>query len=252
MGNTVLRTLAVAPDAAVLRALRVGLGDDHRLSVVFHRVAETRDKLTMPAREIDALIDFLLRVRGEVTVSFDDGFADAAEYVRDRASRFAGVRWLFFVCPFQTELGLPGLEPLAGVRELAALPNVNLGNHTNLHARLSALSDEDGDAQLTESVRDFERLFGSQRHFAFPYGVPGVDFDERHVRTLRRLGRFSIWSTEPRPFHEGDDVLPRLCIDGRRSWKESAAHVAAHALRWRAVRELRRTRGSVVDALEGA
>jgi hypothetical protein len=52
---------------------------------------------------------------------------------------------------------------------------------------------------------------------------------------LRRLGDFVLWSTEPRPFHAGERragaLLPRFAVDGTRTWKETAAQIAVHALR---------------------
>jgi hypothetical protein len=67
--------------------------------------------------------------------------------------------------------------------------------------------------------------------------VPQVDFTREHVSDLRALGDFVIWTTEPRPFQPRERrpraVMPRFCIDGRRTWKESAVHIALHALRTR-------------------
>lgn len=58
----------------------------------------------MPAEEIDKLIHLLLRARPRATspwlsVTFDDGYQDAADYIRTRASRFPQVEFIFFVCP---------------------------------------------------------------------------------------------------------------------------------------------------------
>jgi hypothetical protein len=89
-------------------------------------------------------------------------------------------------------------------------------------------------------MRDFERLFGRQRHFAIPFGVPRVDFTAQHVEDLRALGDFRIWSTEPRPFRTDERAaLPRFAVDGTRSWKETAVHIALHALRSRIAGEAR-------------
>ena len=244
LASQVLRALAAADERTLLDSLRSNLGE-LRLALVFHRVSDTRSKLGMPAEEIDRLIDFLFQARGELTVSFDDGYRDAADYVLSRAPLYPGIEWLYFVCPEKTEHrtgfewdAAPDLASLEQCREIQRLPNAVLGNHTNSHQRpvlLPGFREE-----IERSLRDFRRLFGPQLHLAIPYGVPGEDFSPDHVDELRALGDFLIWSTEPRPFHPDERrngaVLPRFAVDGTRTWKETAVHIALHALRARLVR----------------
>lgn len=286
MREMVLR-LASSSQSALAALLRGALGG-RRVALCFHRVSDTRrpgelvPKLTMPAAQIDALIRFLLDAARRddrwLTVTFDDGYRDAAEYVLSRAPLFPSIEWIWFVCPQKTERqvgfrwdlaevsGDPGsilapldrrlenfrcelravarrpefaLADLATCRQIQALPNVVLGNHSNVHHRMPAESCR---AEYESSFDDFRRLFGEPaRHFAFPYGIPGVDFDRPHVDALRSLGRFAIWSTEPRPYaaveRERGAVLPRFAVDGTRTWRETAAHIALHALRVRGARE---------------
>jgi len=239
-----LRALAATDDRTLARTLEANL-DGRRTALVFHRVGEARAKLGMPAAEIDRLIALLAEIGVELTVCFDDGYRDAAEYVLSRAPRFERTEWLLFVCPLRSELrrafpwdgDATALADLELIREVQQLPNAALGNHTNLHERATLLSADAWRAEIEQSKRDFERLFGPQRHFAFPFGVPGVDFTSEHVEEVRALDDSVIWSTEPRPFHRLERrpraVLPRFCIDGRRTWKESAVHIALHALRAR-------------------
>ena len=114
---------------------------------------------------------------------------------------------------------------------------MTLGNHSNVHHRPVLLTYAQVRAEYAASLRDFERLFGPCKHFAFPYGVPGVDFGRRDVAVLRGLGSFLIWSTEPRPFEARERspgaVLPRFAVDGTRTWKQTALQIAVHALRTR-------------------
>lgn len=283
--------LVAGADPATLRTLlRRALGT-RKLALCFHRTGSARrdgelfPKLTSPAAEIDALLELLLRSVDRhdpwLTVAFDDGYREAAEYVLDRAPRFPRVEWLFFVCPQKTERGAGYRWDLAEVRrradsrfdveaaldgpvdlasenlrpdllEVAArdefaladveacrriqrLPNAALGNHSNAHRRPALLSPDEFRGEMEGSLRDFERLFGPARHFAFPFGVPGEDFGPGHVAALRALGRFEIWSTEPRPYRQAErdrgGVLPRFAVDGTRTAAMSAAHVALHALR---------------------
>jgi len=281
LSEQILRVLSAADGRTLSKWLRRGLGG-RRIALCFHRVADRRrpreliPKASMPAGEIDRLIELLLQAC-KLTVSFDDGYRDSAEYVLSRAPRFADVEWLYFVCPEKTErragfrwdlaetrpelsaesvmfgpVDLAGensraellrlaaepafeLASLDTCRQIQRLPNAALGNHTNLHHRPTLLTAEQFAAECAASTRDFERLFGPSRHFAFPFGVPGVDFSGDHVAALRRLGDFLLWSTEPRPFHARERragaVLPRFAVDGTRSWKETAVHIALHCLR---------------------
>jgi peptidoglycan/xylan/chitin deacetylase (PgdA/CDA1 family) len=212
-----------------------------------------------------------------LTVSFDDGYEDALRYVQARVRRYPQVEWLFFICPqkveqqagFRWDLVETGAAPpeseegpvdvgaenerpelralaqedrfrLATVercRELARLPGVSLGNHTNLHHKAVRLSAEQAAAEYESSHRDFERLFGPCAHFAFPFGTPEVEFRAEHVALARRLGRFLLWSTEARTYAPEERVdgavLPRFAVDGRRSAQELMLWVAARALRYR-------------------
>lgn len=116
----------------------------------------------------------------------------------------------------------------------AALPNVRLGNHGNTHLRLAALDRADAVAELTRSVAAFEAIFGPTCEFAFPFGVPGRDFDQDHVRILADLGTCDLWSTEPRPFFSqergGGGVLPRFPVMGGLHPKALAMWVAAASM----------------------
>ena len=112
VGTQLIKVFCAADERALARMLRASLGD-RRVALCFHRVAERRregellPKLTMPPAEIDRLIQFLLETKGRsnrwLTVSFDDGYLDSAEYILSRAPKFPEVEWLFFVCPEKTE-----------------------------------------------------------------------------------------------------------------------------------------------------
>ncbi len=83
---------------------------DFDVALCLHRVAEQRrptdlqPAMTIAPNALDSLIEFLLSTRnkpkpGWLTVSFDDGYLDAANYIDDRAQRFRDVQFSFFVCP---------------------------------------------------------------------------------------------------------------------------------------------------------
>src|SRR5438105_1037277 len=289
LSSTVLRAVASLDLARLAGIFRRALGH-RRLALCFHRIASVRrkgellPKLTMAASEIDSMIDFLLvaarRDDRWLTVSFDDGYRESAEYVLARAPRWPEIEWLYFVCRQKAERQVgfrwdlaemhrrddpsldaesiifapvdpaaenlrADLQKLAGRSEFSLadvdtcsriqrLPNAELGNHTNVHHRPVLLRPDQFRAEMAASARDFTRLFGPAQHFAFPFGLPGVDFHKSHVDAVRELRPVEVWSTEPRPYQrrerEEAAVLPRFAIDGTRDWRESVAHIAVRSL----------------------
>jgi hypothetical protein len=275
------------PSGSWSRLLGRALGD-RRVCLCAHRIAARRratevvPKLTIAPDVLDGLIECLLEARPSghwLTVSFDDGYRDSAEYLLSRAGRYPQIEWLYFVCPEKTEqrigyrwdlaevLAAEGervdldrwlkegredehargalseiarrpefeLADLSLCREIAALPNAELGNHSNTHQRLTSLGLDAFRRELDAGFATFERLFGRQRHFAFPFGIPGEDFWEEHVEALRARSSSLLWSTEPRPYRDEERlpgaVLPRFALDGTRSLPEQVVWIALHALR---------------------
>jgi hypothetical protein len=235
--------------------LRSSLGELH-LALCLHRVSHggALGAFTIEADALDELIELLCATRPTatcrwLTVSFDDGYHDAACYVASRARIFPDVEWLVFVCPERHERrekyswdppwGPCELASIASLRELARAPNVELGNHTNTHVRQSGLSPADVEREYADAFADFARLFGPQRHFAFPFGTPGFDFGTRHVEVLRRMTDGLIWSTERRPYRacerQAAAVLPRVSVDGTWSVDENAVRLALLAAKYRAL-----------------
>jgi hypothetical protein len=207
-----------------------------------------------------------------LTVCFDDGYADATAYVESRLARFPNVKWLMFVCPEKLKkragfrwdleavspddrLGPPfdvrtendradlrelgdradcRLVTIEDCRRVAKLPNVTLGNHTNCHFKQTQISLEDSRYDLENSRREFEELFGSTDHFAFPFGTPQKEFGEEHVRLAKGLGYKHVWSVDRRPyFPEEQGVLPRYPIFGTWPATKSALAILLQAAKWR-------------------
>lgn len=108
LGSGLLKASSLLEDGALAKLLSSSVGN-RRVALCFHRVAalrragELQPKLTMPPDEIDRLIAFVQAAVGPLTVSFDDGYLDSAQYILTRAWRFPKVEWLFFVCPQKTE-----------------------------------------------------------------------------------------------------------------------------------------------------
>jgi hypothetical protein len=298
LASRILKMLSARDERTLAAFLRLSLRAQH-VALCFHRVASRRREgellpnLSMAPAEIDRLVEFLQEATQRsdrwLTMCFDDGYRDAAEYILSRAPRFPQVEWIFFICPQKTErqvgfrwdlaevlrgqgarvdhddvvfaaVDVPtenarkDLRRLAGdprfaladaelCRQIQRLPNGALGNHTNVHHRAAQLGLDECRREYERSMQDFRRLFGEPSHFAFPFGVPGVDFDERHVAMLRGMGSFQVWSTEPRSYDTSEraerTVLPRFAVDGTRTWKETVAHIVVRSLRTRVARSFR-------------
>ena len=113
LDSWIRRTGRFAPRPVLRQALASGLGA-LEVSLCLHRVGTSRrstdfqPELTIPPAELDALIELLRDSRPRshtrwLTVTFDDGYADAASYLESRAGRFPDVGFIFFVCPEKTE-----------------------------------------------------------------------------------------------------------------------------------------------------
>ena len=255
-----------------------------RVALCMHRIGihggpPGQPHVTCRPETLDALIRALLASRPSaaepwLTVSFDDGYLDAVDYVRSRAREFPTVEWLLFVCPEKAEKGagyrwdVPGAPPgwakdamdpatenrraellaagrhdgsrvatVSEVRDVLATDDASAGNHTNAHALQVRLSREQAAGEYSRSTADFERLFGPQRHFAFPFGTPHHEVTREHLELLWRRGEFHVWTTERRPYTREERTagapLPRFSPDGRWGAGGIALWIAAHALLWR-------------------
>jgi peptidoglycan/xylan/chitin deacetylase (PgdA/CDA1 family) len=136
LDEVVKRAAAVLPEEAVDELFRRGVAGLN-VALCLHRVlhgprrpGETLAELSIPAGELDVFVERALSARPGgsepwLTLSFDDGYEDAARYVQSRVRRFAQVEWLFFVCPekaekqagFRWDLPEVGLKPLEQAME---------------------------------------------------------------------------------------------------------------------------------------
>lgn len=90
---------------------------------------------------------------------------------------------------------------------------MEIGCHTRTHPILTRIPLEVGEAEITGSRADLERIINSPvRLFAFPNGIPGYDYDARHVDMVRRLGFEAAFSTAWGVSTSGSDryQLPRF------------------------------------------
>ncbi|HMJ53644.1 MAG TPA: polysaccharide deacetylase family protein [Polyangiaceae bacterium] len=268
----------------VMRVLLGRVLEGTHVAVCLHRVddgsrgASTAMETVIHPNELDQLLGILVASRPSAAtpwlmVCFDDGYADAAEYVESRLSRFPDLKWLFFVCPeklkkragFRWDLkpnpaGVDVMAPPFDVhrendradlralgdradcrlmtieecRKIALHPNVTLGNHTNCHFKQTQISLDDARHDMEASRREFEELFGRTDHFAFPFGTPQKEFADEHVRLARGIGYKYVWSVDRRPyFPEEQGVLPRYPIFGTWPATKTALAILLQAAKWR-------------------
>lgn len=246
--------LTITPQTldALLELLLSARPDDERwLSVAFDDGYADAARYVESRAERFAQVEFLFFVcpeKSERQAGFRWDLAERRAAAGDAAARDA------MSDPFEpgAENERPDLRELGrrpefaladpdALRALGRLPNVTLGNHTDGHQQATRLPLAQVREEYRRSHASFERLFGPQTQFAFPFGTPGEDFDERHVAALRELGDFLIWSTESRPYAASERrpgaVLPRYAVDGTWSPASIAFWIAARAA-------LHRVRGS--------
>jgi len=81
------------------------------------------------------------------------------------------------------------------LRELSRA-GMEVGGHTVTHPILARLDDADAYDEIARGRDDLQQVTGAPvRLFAYPNGVPGVDYDARHVEMARRCGFRAAFST---------------------------------------------------------
>lgn len=83
------------------------------------------------------------------------------------------------------------------VRSLAAA-GMEVGGHTITHPILQCVDDAVAIREIADGRRHLESILGvSPSVFAYPNGVPGQDYSERHVAMVQRAGYTAAVSTAP-------------------------------------------------------
>lgn len=150
-----------------------------------------------------------------VIITFDDGFKDNFTHAMP-VLQYAGYRATVFLTTGQlrTEAD-PGDRPQAflspaEMREMMA-GGFEFGGHTHTHARLTKLSDEEIQRELTSSREAIEVLTGAPpRWFAYPYG----SWSPRVARLVREAGYEAAASTIRDNRVRADQLfwLPRVMV----------------------------------------
>jgi peptidoglycan/xylan/chitin deacetylase (PgdA/CDA1 family) len=103
-----------------------------------------------------------------VAVTFDDGYADTHEAVRELRRR--GICSTVYVT--SGSIGDPGMLSAAELRELVGLDGVEIGAHSVSHLHLDELARTALGAEVGGSKRTLEAMAGRPvRSFAYPHGA---------------------------------------------------------------------------------
>ena len=98
------------------------------------------------------------------------------------------------------------------VRQLRSL-GMDVGGHTVTHPILRSLDDAAAEREIAGGREDLVQIIGGPIElFAYPNGVPGVDYDARHVAMVQRCGFKAAVSTAHGAAAPGADPfqLPRF------------------------------------------
>lgn len=120
----------------------------------------------------------------------------------------------------------------AQVRDLITL-GMSVGGHTVTHPILRCLSDAAAEQEIARGRDDLVQMTGETIElFAYPNGVPGIDYDARHVAMVRRCGFVAAVSTAHGVATRGADLfqLPRF-TPWDRSQVRYAVRMAANLMR---------------------
>ena len=90
---------------------------------------------------------------------------------------------------------------------------MTIGGHTAHHPILAKLSKEASLQEIAEGKEELEGILGDKiRYFAYPNGLPGVDYSEQHVNIVKHLGFKAALSTRWGTGNRFSDIfqLPRF------------------------------------------
>jgi peptidoglycan/xylan/chitin deacetylase (PgdA/CDA1 family) len=113
---------------------------------------------------------------------------------------------------FKSEFGIPDKPRrsmnLEQLKELKASGLVDIGAHTMQHPILKNESFETAKDEIQQSVLQLNQILDQEtRLFAYPNGVPVIDFGEREMNVLQDCGIKLAFSTEARKFSTQDHPL---------------------------------------------
>jgi peptidoglycan/xylan/chitin deacetylase (PgdA/CDA1 family) len=92
---------------------------------------------------------------------------------------------------------------------------VAIGAHTINHPILANENGDKSKKEIIDSLKGLKEILGKEiKYFAFPNGIPKIDFTEREMNILKNNHCRISFSTEPKDFTSNDNLLsiPRYGI----------------------------------------
>ena len=164
--------------------------------VVYHRVGEGDDEISMPTRVFEGHLSWLARrgdvvaldsalaeERGGVVLTFDDGYRDFHDVVVPLLVRHRLPALLYLATGLVSNEGRDRLR-WGDLRDAVATGLVEIGAHTHGHVDLSKAGEREATDEMRRSKELIEDELGVPcRHFAYPWSVGSAAAD----RVARRL-----------------------------------------------------------------
>ncbi len=97
---------------------------------------------------------------------------------------------------------------LEQLKELDESGLVAIGAHTMDHPILFNESDERSYQEISDSIVELKKILNKEiLYFAYPNGIPNVDFSRREMDTLEKMGIKMAFSTDPQFINKNDNLL---------------------------------------------
>lgn len=164
------------------------------------------DALVASGREVVDFAELGRRLRDRTatgdlaSITFDDGYSDNLAACRRLSER--GLPATVFITTGMT--GLDNTMSHDQLRELDALPGIELGAHSVSHPHLDALSADDAHSEIERSREDLGEILGHPvSTFAYPHGA----YSPTVLKIVREAAFDAVAAVKNALSHPSDDPL---------------------------------------------
>ncbi len=237
--------------------------------LMYHRVGESHDRLTVQPAVLAAQLDGLAAAGIEVTgvsdlqdrilkgerpralaLSFDDGYREMREIVAPLLlERGMGATFYVISGRLDGDIVDRNREFLTAL-EVSWLhaKGFEIGGHTHGHPVLTDIDETKAMAEIETCASSLNRLLGeAPRSFAYPRGSYGIG----HAEMVRRAGFANAVTVRPGALAQGTPIheLPRTEIAGGDDLETFALKLAGGIDAWHRILNTRRIMGRLVERL---
>lgn len=132
------------------------------------------------------------------------------------------------------------------LRELNKSKLIHIGAHTNNHPILNNESSETAEKEIKNSIEELSDLLNTRiDSFAYPNGIPNLDFSAREIEILKKSGIKTAFSTQQKRFSKRDNPLaiPRYSISKGGKLTVSAKIILGK--HWENIRKLKKRKNEI-------